>query len=159
MAIIIFNQSICSICEKELQEREQVFSFPVFTQNTKDPYYFFNDSTFHTKCLINDNLGKKAIAFSKEFFFATDPKNRKCIVGGNKIKKIEDYIFIDLLTSDETQDLFKYKFITLDVNNLTNWDDRCDFILTAQKFLKENKWGDLTNFRYLENLIRKLSMT
>ena len=157
MAITVLGQSICPLCGKKMYESEEIYSFPPFVQNTKDPYYYFNDTAFHKNCLSENQLGNSAIKFSNEFISKTNPKNRICSVGKNPIRKVDDYIFIDLLTSDENEQLFKFNFTTLDVNNLGKWRDREDFLKLAINFQKSGKWKDLSKFKYLDNLIQRIS--
>ncbi|RKT01464.1 hypothetical protein [Chryseobacterium defluvii] len=157
MAIIFTDKTECLLCGKKITDEEDFFIFPPFIQNVKDIYYKFNDTGFHSNCLKNDELGNQAILFAQEYIDKTRPKNRICIVGGNLIQRFEDYIFIDMLTSDKEEALFKFNFITLDRNNLQRWNDRENFIQYAEEFKKENKWEDLTEFKYLDNLIKKVS--
>ena len=93
MAILIFNQ-LCLICNKKINDDVHYFSFPPFIQNIKDPLHKFNDYTFHIKCLERDTYGRKAIVFANEWIDKTRPDNRICIVSGNQITKMEDYIFL-----------------------------------------------------------------
>lgn len=153
MALFYTNQK-CRLCQKGMDNIEHLFAFPAFISNTLDPFYQFNDSVVHLECLQEDPLGNRAIKFADQFFFSTRRENRICIIGKNIIKNFEDYIFIDLLTSNEREALYKFNFITLDRNNLEGWTDRSKFIATATKFKEENKWGDLSDFKYLDNLIK-----
>jgi hypothetical protein len=156
MALFFANQK-CPLCQKEMDDIAHLFAFQAFISNTLDPFYPFNDSVFHLECLKEHPLGNRAIKFADQFFFSTHRENRICIVGKNIIKNFEDYIFIDLLTSDEQEALYKFNFITLDRNNLEGWTDRSKFIATATKFKEENKWGDLSDFKYLDYLIEIIS--
>jgi hypothetical protein len=155
MALSFIGQR-CALCGREMKSIEQVFSFPAFVQNTKDPFYQFNDSVFHVECLKQHLLGDKAVEFANQFIFRTRPENRICSVGGNIIRNFDDYIFIDLLTSDEQEDLYSFNFTTLDRGNLKKWDDRSRFVTIARTFKDGNKWGDLTTNKYLDNLIERI---
>lgn len=157
MAITFINQTICPICGKEISNSEHFFSFPAFVQNTKDPFYQFNDSSFHAECLQKHPLGNKALEFANQFIFKTRPENRICSAGGNVIQSFDDYIFIDLLTSNDHEELYGFNFTTLDKNNIKKWSDRSRFVTLAAKFKDEDKWGDLSTYRYLDNLIEKIS--
>lgn len=157
MAITILNQSLCPICAKQLRHTDQVFSFPSFVQNAKDPYFQFNDSSFHVECLRSHPLGLKAMEFANQFLYATRPENRICIVGGDRIKNMEDYIFIDLLTSNDHEDLYRFNFVTLCKRNLEKWKDRKMFLVFAAKFKELDKWGDISTFHHLDYLIERIS--
>ncbi|WP_449397594.1 hypothetical protein [Chryseobacterium wanjuense] len=153
MAITFINQTECGICNEKITDLENIFSFPPFIQNIKDPLYQFNDSTFHINCLNKHPLGKKAIELAKQYFHNIRPENRKCIVDGKIIENYQDYIFIDVLTSNEQEELYKFNLITLNRNNLQKWKDRNDFLCIAEKYINDGKWEDLTSYKYLNKLI------
>ena len=102
-------------------------------------------------------LGQKAIFFAEQFLFHTRPINRICNIGKNSIKDYKDYIFIDLLSSDESDEIYEFNFMTFDRNNLSKWERRNRFLETAEKFVKENKWEDSGSYQYLNNLIKTIS--
>jgi hypothetical protein len=153
MAITFIDQIECSLCGEKLTNIDQIFGFSPFVQNIKDPFYQFNDASLHKKCLDNHPLGSKAIDFAAEFYLKTRPKNRICVAGGNLINNYVNYIFIDLLSSDEHEELSRFNFTTLDRNNLKAWNDRDLFLKIAMKFREDGKWEDLSSFKYLDNLI------
>lgn len=153
MSITFINQTKCKICDRKINTLEDFFSFPPFIQNTKDPFYKFNDSTFHLNCLNKHSLGKKAMELAKQYFYNTRPENRRCIVDGKIVDNYNDYIFIDVLTSNEEENLYKFNLITLNRNNVTKWGDRNNFLCIARKFLDDGKWSDLTSYKYLNKLI------
>jgi len=64
MAIIFLNQSECSICDKTLNEGQDIVLFPPLFKN--DKFYIFNDSGFHRSCLEKSQLGKEALKFLEE---------------------------------------------------------------------------------------------
>lgn len=156
MAITFINQTECGICNEKIRDLENIFSFPPFIQNIKDSFYQFNDSVFHINCLNKHPFGKKAIEFAKQYFYSIKLENRKCIVDGKVIEDYNDYIFIDLLTSNEKEELYKFNFITLNRRNLYKWKGRNDFINIAEKFIENGKWEDLTSYRYLNKLINTI---
>jgi hypothetical protein len=153
MAIVFINQTMCSICCKELKKEDKIFSFPPFVQNTKDPFYQFNDTACHIECLKNHPLGNMAIKFAREYFLKTRPENRICYIGNNLISNSDDYIFLDLLTSNEAEELHAFNFTTLDRSNLKKWDKRDKFLKIASKFRDNGKWGDFGTYKYLDRLI------
>lgn len=120
MAITILNSSKCSICSKEMKENDTIFSFPSFIQNANDVLFQFNDNSFHSECLRFHPQGTKAMKLADEFITKTRPENRICVVGGNLVKKMDDYIFIDLLTSDEIEPLYNFRFTRLDSEGHSN---------------------------------------
>lgn len=156
MAITFINQTKCGICNKKIDDQENFFSFPPFIQNTKDSFYQFNDSAFHIDCLNKHPFGSRAIELAKQYFYSIRPENRKCIVDGKIIENYDDYIFIDILTSNKDEALYKFNLVTLNKNNLQKWKDRNYFISIAEKFIQDKKWRDLTSYEYLNNLIDKI---
>lgn len=156
MAIAFVNTTLCGLCKKRMNDNEPTFSFPAFVQNAKEPFYMFNDAVVHVECLKRHPLGVKAIEFANQYIHQTRPENRRCIVGGNMIQKYDDYIFIDLLTSNSQEEIFKFNFTTLDKNNLFAWNEREYFINLVTKYKDEGKWADLGVFKYLDMLIETI---
>ena len=140
-----------------LDNLEDIFSFPAFVANTQDPLYKFNDTSFDKKYLKAHPLGEKAVSLANEAILRTRPENRICAAGGNLITDPDDYIFTNLLTSDENEELYQFNFVTLDKNNLNIWNDRERFIRAAKKFKQEDKWGDIGEFEYLDRLIEEIA--
>lgn len=158
MAILFTNVTPCPICSRKLKEEEQVWLFPAFVPNAKDPLYPFNDAAFHLSCLKEHVLGNKALELADQFILKTRPENRICSVGGNGIQKPEDYLFIGLLTSNNKEELYACNFTTLDRNNLEKWTDRDRFVTLAFRFRDEDQWGDLSTGNYLDSLIESIKM-
>ncbi len=154
MALLLLNKTICGICGKVIKDNQKVYSFPPFIQNKKDPFFIFNDSSFHFECLQKHPLGQAAISFSEKFIFETRPKNRICKIDNNLINDYKNYIFIDLLSSNKEDDIYKFNFTTINKKNLDKWKDRNQFLETAEKMIRENKWEDVSSFKYLEHLIK-----
>lgn len=154
MAIFIEDGTLCSLCGKTIKDGENAYALPAFVANAKDPLYFFNDSVFHKKCLLENSFGQKAIDLSEIFMERIRPENRICIVGKTKIKNIEDYVFIDLLTSETQEPLYRYNFLTFDKHNIFLWKEREQFLETVEQFIKDDKWRDSSSFDYLDNLLK-----
>jgi hypothetical protein len=88
---------------------------------------------------------------------ATRPENRICFISKNLIRDFNDYIFIDMLISNENKDLFKFNFLTIDKNNIRRWDERDEFLEAIVALKNSEKWSDLDNFRYLDHLFYLIS--
>jgi len=156
MAITIFNNTVCPVCHMQLEENDSLFSFPAFVSNTRDPFCQFNDASFHLNCLQQHELGNSAIQFAEKCILETRPENRICAVGGNIIENESDYIFMGLLSSNEKEPLHRFNFLSLDKRNVGRWADRNDFIAIASEFKAQEKWQDLSDFKFLDYLIDKL---
>lgn len=156
MAILIRGKSTCVVCKKVIRLDDEAFLFPPFIQNTKDQLYQFNDASAHSHCLNISSLGIKAMKFASHYISAIRSKNRICIVSGEPIDNSENYIFISLLTSDESEGLYNFNFLTLDRNNTRLWKDRENFIISAEKFKEEGKWENCEPYQYLDDIINTL---
>lgn len=156
MAIIIHNQSECSICHSILYGHQNIVMFPVLTSNTKDSLYIFSDAGIHRSCLEGHFSGSKASTFLEKVIFKTRPENRICDISGNIIDIPENYLFINLLTSDETEELYSFNFMNIDIRNLSNWVDKQNFVDAVEQFLKDEKWEASGPFNYLEYVLEKV---
>lgn len=156
MAIIFQNQSECSICRALLYNHQNIIMFPAFISNTKDPVYLFNDAGVHYSCLEKHSLRSKVSAFLEKVTFKTRPENRICDIGGNIIDLPENYLFISLLTSDETDELYSFNFMNIDIRNLSKWVDKQNFVDAIEQFLKDEKWEASGPFNYLEYVLEKV---
>ncbi|MNT51097.1 hypothetical protein D3C72_1880470 [compost metagenome] len=96
---------------------------------------------------------KEALQFAEVFFVRTKIENRKCVVDNKLITRYDDYLFIDLLTSDSDEELFNFNFITINKRNISKWIDRSRFIKVAKEFKTNNKWQDISSFKFLDFLI------
>lgn len=153
MAIIFRGKSQCPICNEIMNESDEIVLFPPFIQNVNDPFYIFNDAGIHESCLLKSKLGKQALEYREIMFEKIKPINRICDIGGNLITKPDDYLFINLLTSNPSEGLSKFNFMTIDKNNLPKWKNRQLFHDVTQRFMDEGKWRTLKDFNYLSYLI------
>jgi hypothetical protein len=153
MSIALLNQSTCPLCGNTIKDDQHIYMFPPFVQNTKDTLYQFSDSSVHLDCLTQNSLGERAIQFSENYILSTRPENRICVVDKKIIDNYEDYFFTNLLTSDQNDELYNYNFLTINKKNIKKWHNKDRFIYLVSQFVKEDKWLDLTSFKYLENLV------
>lgn len=153
MALFLAETSACPLCKQIISDHEEQYAFPAFVPNSIDPLQLVNDATCHLKCLKVHENGRKAMDLAALFLEKISPGNRICAVGGNRIENPADYIFIDLLTSDENDPLFEYNFLTFDKNNLIRWKEREKFIKELQAFRDSGKWVDTSSYHYLDRLI------
>ena len=56
MAIIILGKSECPICNKLINQGDELVGFPVLSNDEKDLLYFFSDAGFHEACFIRHPL-------------------------------------------------------------------------------------------------------
>ena len=140
MALIFLGKSTCPICHNILHQGEDVRGFPSLTGNIKDKLYIFSDKGCHQKCVDAHPFGKMAWDFADEAHKKFMEK--KWWAGGNVITDYRNFYGLGMLTSDETEELFQYNFLTLDVNNIATWKDKEHFLNVAKKFIDERKWQD-----------------
>jgi hypothetical protein len=159
MALIIPGKTICPICQEVLHSHKDVYGFPAFIPNVKDKLYIFNDEACHKTCLENHIWGNQAMQLALEFQMHLNTK--VCAAGGNIITNPDDYIFLPLLTSDDSEELYRFNFTTLDRNNTPAWRDRQRFISVATEFIHEGKWQDAgnENSNYLESIVQAMALT
>jgi hypothetical protein len=154
MAIFITGKSICQICNKVLGKQDEIIAFPPFVANVKDAIRFCNDEAFHYKCLMEHPLGERAVELSDQFIFKKSPENRFCDIGRNPIPGPDSYILMPLLTSDESEELYAFNFMSIDKHNIKNWNDRERFIAIVKRFRSEGKWGDRPGYDFLGPLLK-----
>jgi len=152
MAILLRGKSECPLCGKIIVEEEAIL-YTSFTSNAKDPLFMFSDAAVHTACNRHHKLGEKAMHYSEKAMFLTARVNRKCVVDQRLITDPDDHVFTCLLTSDESEELYDFNFITINRKNILRYSDRENFILAALKFNKEGKWGSISNFNFLDYLL------
>ncbi|MEO1013138.1 MAG: hypothetical protein AAFX53_17725 [Bacteroidota bacterium] len=138
-------------------ENQDLYSFPAFVPNMKDVLYEFNDQTLDLGYIKKHKYGEKALQLAEKAINASSPANRICSLSGDFVKNPQDYIFMGLLTSDEEEELYFYNFLTLDRNNLDKWIERKHFVRVAEEFIASDKWKDLGEFKYLQDLIDQVS--
>ncbi len=137
-------------------DEHELYGFPAFVANSADLMFKYSDVVVPIDSLSTEE-GQRAIKLSEECLLNIKFENKICIVGGNRIINPDDYLFIPLLTSNEDEDLYQFNFLAFDKNNIAQWDRREEFIEVAKQFKKEGKWSDLTDFKFLDNLIDQMS--
>jgi hypothetical protein len=158
MAIVFEGLTKCVLCSEVLDTAKEYTMFPPFISNTKDLLYILNDSGVHAECLSKFPYGAKAILLSEKHLKNLPLKSAKCGVDCSTIDNPENIITIDVLTSDEAEELYLYNCLVLNKQNLAKWPDRLEFLRLANEFIKQGKWGSLGSFNYLEYLIKALTI-
>jgi hypothetical protein len=146
---IFLGVSKCPICEDILDNRGEFLLYPNITTNKKEDLFLFSDRGIHLKCLNEHPLKEKAMFFLKkynDFFLAYQQRANP-----------REIITIGLLTSDETEPLYKYNFTLLEKNS-QQWGNKQDIIQNIHKFINSNKWESLNpDYNYLLNLIDRIN--
>ena len=156
MAIIIEQQSKCTICNSYLNDLREYILIPPIVSNTKDVLFSFSDGGIHTECIEKSKLKSQLLQQINLYYEHLPLSKLKCVVDGKIIDKPENMLFWGLLTSNEKEDLYNFNYISINLLNLSKWKEANRFILIAEKFIRENKWKGLTEFNLLEFIINKI---
>ena len=156
MAIVIEQQSRCPICNDFLDSNNEYFLAPPLTSNTKDSLFNFSDVGIHTDCINKSEL-KTKLFIHIDFYNANNPPSKlKCLIEGKQID-LENLLFFGLLTSDETEQLYDFNYLSFSIRNINKWIDLNRFLIIAEKFLEEKKWVGLGEFNMLQYIINQIS--
>jgi len=158
MAIVFEDHSKCPLCNKILNNAEEYILFPPFIGNKKDPLFIFSDNGVHVKCLNEHPLGKHALLYLEKYDANIQSVKSGISTSGEVISNPANIIAFGLLTSDATEDLFKFNYFILNKANISEWKQRDEFIRIAARFNQEGKWEGITEFNYLDYLINLLNI-
>lgn len=159
MALIFYGTSICPLCNKILQQGEDITGFAAFMPNAADLLYVFNDAGMHTACVKAHTLGQQALEYMNEYVNGGAPAERKCVVTGDTIGSPDDFVFIPMLTSDKNEPLYKYRFTTLNRRHISAWPEREFVLRELRKFKVSDKWQQLPgNPDFIAGLERTLAL-
>jgi len=79
------------------------------------------------------------------------PVNRVCNVGGNRITKQDDWLFIDGLTSDKSEPVFSFNYKSFDRNNLGS-GEWLRIKSELRQFYDSGKWENTFDPLYVRRL-------
>ncbi len=156
MSVLILGKTICPICKQVLNDGNNIFSFPAFVINTRDPLYYFSDASFHITCLNENPVAPLAKKYSELFVENLKPMYRKCIVSGEVITDYDNNIFVEYLTSNKENLLHQFNFIHIDKRNLYKWDKANQFKTGLINLIESGYWQEQEGSHYLEHLIKLL---
>ncbi len=159
MALFFEGKSQCALCGSVIEDVNNVVLFPPLTSNMKEPLYIFSDNPMHATCLEQHPLREKALTIRQMYHDSFLPGNRRCLIDGSPITSYEDTILINLLTSSESEELYRYNFKAINKSNLVKWQERHELIRLLKKFLQEGKWKPFHEFNLIEYLIGNIEAT
>ncbi len=157
MALIFENLSECPLCNKVLDNSKPFRAISPLISNVKDPLFVFSDEGVHIDCLNNSPLKEKLLYHLECYEKRFPPTDAKCIVDGQRISDPRNLISFGLLTSNESEELYQFNYVTINKNNLGKWERKGEFISTVERFINDGKWESLNDFNYLKYLIEKLA--
>lgn len=145
MAIIFEGQSKCPLCNELLNSEKEFTMFPHFSTNIKDPISVFSDAGVHVSCVNNHPLGEKALSCRDKYHASL------------KLIKTPGTIATLLLTSNESEPLYAFNFLTIEKTDLGQWKEKSEFIAAASAYNNDGKWESLTDFNFLDHLVREVN--
>ncbi|RBL92283.1 hypothetical protein [Chitinophaga flava] len=157
MAIVFQGLSTCPLCEEVLDERNAYTMFPPLCGNAKEALYIFSDAAVHVDCLQKHPLCEMALSARNQMDEHRPSPASVCLVDGKIITDRHDIVFIGLLTSDPSEDLHRFNFLTLNRNNIAHWEDRDEFLTAVKQFSSDGKWEQEGPFNYLVYIINELT--
>lgn len=158
MAILIIGQSTCQICGKVISKNDKWISFPAFVINQLDPVFYYSDSNFHEDCMANHKNSAQAIKLSTFFLQQVKPERRICFISGEPITKMEDHVFIEMLSSNYDSELFSFNFLHFKKSNILSWHRRTYFRNMLIDLNKDYIWKESKGSNdYLHKLILSFS--
>lgn len=156
MAIVFEGQSTCPICDAVLDRNKAFILVPAMMGNAKDPLFVFNDEGIHVECLNNHKFKNKLQQHIRLYNEHMPPSKLKCVIDGEIIGSPEKLLFFGLLTSDETEELYAFNYLSFNLDNIGEWKELDRFLSVSEKFLSEDKWEGLTEFNELRYIIAKI---
>ena len=120
MAILIRGATKCSICNKVMQEGDEVVSFPPFIPNELDPLYFFHDAAFHADCFHSHRLAGLAQKRYRELEERALPPYIDTI-SGEIVDDPDDHFTFGHLTDNKSNPLYIYNYAHLSRSHLPSW--------------------------------------
>lgn len=123
MAIVIRGKSVCDLCERIMEDGQDIIAFSPFVYNEFDPLLLFSDAAFHKECFLKHSLAEKALARVEEQRKRIGPGNRFCIVCDQEITNPNEYFAFIHLTDDRKHPLYKYNYIQFHRSCLPQWTE------------------------------------
>ncbi len=140
MSIFIVGMK-CSLCNKSMEKKDELISFPAFVQNKRDPLYLFSDGTFHLDCFYEHPLSKIAYEMLEMYFIKTKPSEMICNICNKLITNPEHLFSLGYLTYEKTDQLFQYNYFHCHKDPcLQNWPEKQKVIGLFKDISKQNKW-------------------
>jgi hypothetical protein len=154
MALLIFNQSKCSLCGKLITKAEPTCSFPAFVTNQLDPCWVFSDGAFHEACVLKHEHGPNALRRADEWGANIGPGKRQCLVCKTEVTDPNDYVLIEHLTDDDQNALKAFNYSHFHQSCLHDWKDRLALIELIKAANTSGTWQG----PYLDQLLSAIDI-
>jgi hypothetical protein len=152
MAIIIRGKTKCPICDRSIDEGDEVVSFPSLISNENEPLYGFNDAAFHAGCFASHPLASAATQRIQQWQAKTS-QGRVCRVCGADISDPDDYYIFPHFTDDPQQPLFDLNYGQFHRSCLDSWDRLPSVICEIRRLRESGSWGGTA----LDSIVRHFS--
>jgi hypothetical protein len=139
MALFISGKT-CKICQKPIENQDDLILFPAFVSNENDPLRLFSDGAFHKTCFLKHPLAGRAEAQLQNFSTRMGPGHRKCAVCNLEIVEPDNYLPTGYLTDDQTDPLSTFNYLHLHRTCLTNFQPRQSLIGQLKARLDSGEW-------------------
>ncbi|WP_295117600.1 hypothetical protein [uncultured Chitinophaga sp.] len=157
MAIVFEGFTKCPLCNAVLDKTKEYILFPTFINNKKDALFIFSDNGMHIQCLDQHPLRKTAYLYLRKYNDYLQLLKSGFSTSGEIIGNPANMITFGLLTSDSTEDLFRYNFLILDKATVGEWGLKSEFIAIVNLFNASGKWDGVGGFNYLDYLVNLVS--
>lgn len=157
MAIILEGKSTCPLCKAVLNSTKEFRMTPPITGNTQDALFELSDAGIHIDCLDKNPLKERLLHHIDLYRESLELREGlRCHVDGEQITDPREAIFLSLLTSDQTQELYQYNYLTFNKKNIKVWVAYNHFVQVCERFLSEGKWQGLESFNMLESQLVRM---
>lgn len=153
MAIVFKGISPCSICNNVLDDSKEFILIPPLISNVLDELSILSDSGVHLECINKSELRNKLQYHLTENDKRFPMSSVKCMIDNKPVTDPPDLVSFGLLTSNESEELYKFNHLNFNKKNISKWKEKDAFISIAEKFLLEGKWKGLAGYNYLENTL------
>lgn len=140
MALLFIGSTLCTLCDKVVNEGDSYQSFPAFIMNELDPCFIFTDGAFHEACVRNHAQGADALRRVDEWKLNVGPGRRKCAVCGHQVTEPDDYLLIGKLSDCENDPLRLFNYTHLHRSCVSRWNRASAFVDLASAALGSGSW-------------------
>jgi hypothetical protein len=140
MALVILGKTVCGICKKTIEGRQDLVSFSPFVANCRDSLYQFSDAAFHRRCFHAHPLAREATCRSKEVRAHGTPGQRRCVVCAQEIIDPDDYFGTGFLIADATNPVFEFNYLHIHRSHFGQWSRAEEFRRRIEGFLSSDAW-------------------
>lgn len=140
MALIVRGKTTCGLCDKVIQDGDEVVAFSPFVANERDPLFRYSDGAFHAACFWREADAKSAMERWEEVRERNAPERRICAVCGQRITDPDDYLGFGFV-AESTEPVSLFNHLHLHRSHLSAWADLDRAAELLQQFQSAGKWA------------------